>query len=334
MCKNAHWAEQVFCKNTLVLLPDEVYAGISRFEWESIVKELEIMERVNLNDIEPENRECDICRESFSPEKPVSLPCRHIFGEKCLDAWIAVDRWWDTSDREADSGNEQIEVVSGIDFHHLLPDSAFVEGWPVVESFTCPKCRRCYTVPTSRKKAPMIQARLRFWDHVYEKLNIKRTQEEEECREDLLNFIQKCDVRLTELTLFFEERAQISAMRFALQGARQSLDQLQHEFREAFFNLGCYGVFNAPKIYDPKDYEDRSIPLWCWQFDRIERGLDPSYALPEGAGFRQCFLEEWLQQRMGPWRRRLFAELKDSLVKRESICEREYAAIARWRALV
>ena len=326
MCKNAHWAEHVFCKNTLVLLPDEVYAGISRFEWESIVKELEIMDRVNLDDIEPENRECDICREPFSRERPVSLPCRHIFGEKCLKSWIAVDRGWDTSDSEADSGNEQIEVVSGSDFYQLLPDSAFVEGWPVVESFVCPKCRQPYTVPTSRKTATLIQARLRLWDHVYKKLNIQRSREEEECRQDLWRFVGKCHVGVTKQTLLFEERAQISAMRFALQGARQSLDPLQREFREAFFNLACYGVFNTPKIYNPNDYEHRSIPLWCWQFDRFERGLDFSYALLQGAGFRRRFLEEWLQQRLGPWRRRLFAELRDSLAKRESIYEREYAS--------
>ena len=46
---------------------------------------------VQTGDLEPENRECDICFEPFDlEEEPITLlSCGHIFGHDCLYHWVA-----------------------------------------------------------------------------------------------------------------------------------------------------------------------------------------------------------------------------------------------------
>ncbi len=54
---------------------------------------LEMLPVVKTTDLPEEFRKCTICNESLgdgeSPEVPVRLPCRHVFGKRCMSKWIA-----------------------------------------------------------------------------------------------------------------------------------------------------------------------------------------------------------------------------------------------------
>ncbi len=54
---------------------------------------LEMLPVVKTTDLPEEFRKCTICNESLgdgeSPEVPVRLPCRHVFGKLCISKWIA-----------------------------------------------------------------------------------------------------------------------------------------------------------------------------------------------------------------------------------------------------
>lgn len=317
---------QVATANTFVLFHDEAYAGTSRADWEAIVNQGDVLKPVDLDDIEPENRECDICREPFgpssdnptSPEVPVSLPCGHIFGKDCLENWIAVaggrgdsgeheNRLDDDSPDEERTGEVgQAAETSVVD---LFPDSTFsTTGDP----FSCPKCRAEHV---EAQDAPTIAARLRFWDHAYEHLGIVRSAEEEGCRDDLWQFVSKPrfaqeGAESANLIRALDKRAQVSAMRFALRRAHWDDTLVQRHLLYAFFHLACCHEADkndAPEEYSPDAYENCVLPLWCWQFDRFERGLDPR---PASGSRGHGFHDEWQQQRLGPWSRELFEERK------------------------
>ena len=61
---------------------------------------------LKVEEIEPENRDCEICYEPFGPsddgrgsEKPIQmLSCVHVFGHVCLFSWLAqfmpYGKWW------------------------------------------------------------------------------------------------------------------------------------------------------------------------------------------------------------------------------------------------
>ena len=318
-----------FPPSCMILCADEAYAGISRLQWEAIAAQLNVIQPVQLRDIEPEDQQCDICRERFDcshhrgyPEQPVSLPCGHIFGKNCLENWIAVGTGRDSHQHENDlDDEEQFEYfdrpLGDFDDGHLedlLPDSAF---WFETDDFACPKCRQDFTVSISEERALAMKAQLQFWDHAYEKLGITRSAYEERCRKDLWCFVSKTKAKPITHTsqrnrlYSLERRAQVAAVRFALRRGRWDLTPVQRAFRDGFFLLGCYGVNDALKAYRAEAYENRLIPLWCWQFDRLERGMDPSYAWSRGSYHRQRFLDEQLEQRMGPWMRTLFKELNN-----------------------
>lgn len=307
------------------LASDEAYAGTSRSEWEAVVQELEFLKPVKLEDIKPEDQECDICRESFgaaddysSPEKPVSLPCGHIFGKDCLSDWIAVGRERDSHQYEDQNVGQarQLSIINSSvgpnNFYDLLPQPQVVLK---TDGFTCPKCRKSLAIPRSAVHAPAIEARLQFWDLAYEKLGILRSVEEEANRQDLWRFVLK--MKTEQATVSREQmrslqlRAQVSAMRFAMRRARWNLTPVQCYLRDALFNLACYGVDHTPREYRAEWYEDRPIPAWCWQFDRIERGMNPRYDWRRGEEYCYRFFSDLQQQTLGRWRRTLFAETGD-----------------------
>ncbi|MCJ1264445.1 hypothetical protein MMC22_004317 [Lobaria immixta] len=278
-------------ENTLPLVHGEAYAGTSKSEWEAIACQLELMRPVKVDHIEPENQQCDICRESFGPsdngasrENPVSLPCGPIFGNDCLWNWIV-----------AGSGVFLGEVVDIVDQGQLLEtveehvsvgpsnyDDLLEKEWLWFRKsdFTCPKCRKRFKVILS-EEAPNIEARLRLWDHAYEKLDIVRSAEEEMCRQDLWRLVENMNLGEVRGDLgqipSFKLRAQVSVMRFAIRRAQWDLTPVQCHLRDALFNLGCFGANDAPEEYCADSYENRPLPMWSWQFDRIERGMNPCY---------------------------------------------------------
>lgn len=316
--------------NMFVLSHDEAYAGTSRAEWEVIVNQGDGLKPVNLDDIEPENRECDICREPFGPssdhttrpEMPVSLPCGHIFGQDCLENWIDAGNGRDGSqdhDNRPDDNSSDEEWTEEEtrpeedDVDDLLPDSASLI---TNDPFSCPKCRAEHTILTSAaQNAPKIAARLRLWDYAYERLGIVRSVEEEACREDLWRFVSKTQLgQEGEDSGNVSRCAQVSAMRFAIRRAHRNPTPAQRHFLSSFFHLVCcHDANNQNDARDeehgrPDAYENRPLPLWCWQFDRIERGMSPR---PDSGPEGRQFHAEWQRQRMGPWSRRLFEQLKE-----------------------
>ena len=175
-----------------------------------------------------------------------------------------------------------------------------------------------------------IEARLFFWDVVYHRLGLSRSAKEEECRTDLLRYVQMLQVSKSETEIKtqhmrpFTLQAQVSAMRFALRRGDRDLDPLQTSLRDGIFNLGCYGVYDGE--YDAGSYEDREVPVWCYQVDRIERGLSPiiNELLPVRLGLHRIlkdpqdyalveqtleFYQTLNQLRFGPWKRTLLAEV-------------------------
>lgn len=317
--------------NMFVLSHDEAYAGTSISEWQAVIDHLEFWQPVELNqaglnDIKPKNQECVICKESFlpsddrkSPEKPVSLPCGHIFGMDCLSDWIAVCRGQNPREHGGAGETSSVNIsVDSSDIDNLLPNSAVSLG---TADATCPLCRQSFTVSTSGDQGLAIEARLRFWDFAYEKLGILRSVDEEECRRDLWRFVEKMKAEQKTVSQdrmhSFDLRAQVSALRFALRRARWELTPVQRHLRDAFFNLGCSGMEDSPNEYSAESYEGRPIPFWCWQFGRIERGMSPNphWTHTPGQDLSRAtpswVLDDWTQQHLGPWRRKLFTELEE-----------------------
>lgn len=314
-------------ENMFRLCPDEVYAGTSITDWIAVVHHLEFLDPIQLEDLETKAEECDICREPFDPankgdnessEQPVILPCGHIFGRECLTSWINRK-----SGHEFPEDEVSVIEANPLIYHELIPNSAI----PTIDrlaDFTCPKCRQCFQIPTSGEPAPVIEARLRFWDAAYQKLGIVRSATEEVSRKDLWRFVnmfkaRQIGVRRPRKRSSFELRAQVSAMRFALRRAHWDLTPLQCALRDGMFDLGCCGAHDAPKRYSANFYEDLPLPLWCWQFAEIERGLNPVNDLIDGGiDYYRQFFDDLQKLRLGPWRRELFEELKDGRVVYQS----------------
>lgn len=353
--------ERVVC-----LDEDEAYAGASHSDWQSMIKQMENFIPLKLEDIESENRDCEICYEPLGAEEPIKLlPCGHVFGHICLYRWLVEfmpeGRWWYWEDSEAyrpylseeeflnadeeefqeairhtnvrdvsiayqEDGRRRPDWRDYLNWNsdndeHLMPSFPF-GPWPSndVCNATCPKCRNEFSILRYGEIGTRIEARLRFWDLMYEKLGLSRSAKEERSRNDIMRYVQMVQVPRTEIKpehmRRFTIQAQVSAMRFALRRGNRELDPLQSYLRDAIFNLACYGLHDGE--YCAMSYEDRRVPLWCYQVDRIERGLSPimPWAMPAGKkpiwNMRQASEEFYLelnQQDSGPWRRALFADV-------------------------
>lgn len=303
----------------LALESDEAYAGISKSDWDRIVNRLEFFKPVELDDIEPEDLACDICRQSFrptadgpTPEEPVRLPCNHVFGKNCISEWIALGpeprlEHHNLDEEEAEDRFRASFLVESKNFDALLPKPAV---WHSKKAFSCPKCRKRLRVQTpSGEQAAAIEARIQFWDFAYRKLGIVRSIEEEECRQGLWQYVEEMKVGQPEVVWHrirsFEICAQISAMRFAMRRGRWDLTPLQSHFRDGLFNLGCHGP-NLSREYNAKWFDERELPFWCWHLERVEQGLDPAYDWRQERE-NPTVCNRWIQERLGPWRRALFA---------------------------
>ena len=184
-----------------------------------------------------------------------------------------------------------------------------IPRWPEVDEGSCPKCRgKFLLVAQSGLMGMRITARIQFWDKLYEKLGISRSAKEEQSRTDLLRYVQTVEPPRRAVTSAhmrgFTLQAQASAMRFALRRGKRDLDPLQTYLRDAIFNLGCYGLREGGE-YQADSYENRRVPLWCYDVDYMERG----WRLPHESKDYWKFYRELNKQISGPWRRKLFADI-------------------------
>ena len=297
---------------------DEGYAGISKADWVKIIHHLEFFKPVKLDDIEPEDRECSICRQSFCPtddgqktEIPISLPCNHVFGMDCLMEWINIDHpeAHDNVSQEPPREVSSINSFSLADIDHLQPQGE-LDPFPY-RSFSCPSCRRDLAFQRyTEAHAVVVETRLKFWDSCYEKIGCQRSVEEQVCRDELWQFVHETKREMTPALrrrlpwLYFHAR--ISAMRFALRrGQWDHLTPVQRALRDALFNVACCGVDDPDEPYRAESYDDRTLPVWCWQFEQIERRLHPMLFGIEKRG------EGWETQTLGEWRRKLFADITE-----------------------
>lgn len=209
------------------------------------------------------------------------------------------------------------------DYQDLMPISRPQLSEEVPKA-SCPKCRVEFSILRSEVNGMKIEARLRFWDCLYEKLGISRSAKEEESRNDLLKYVQMFQMSGTEIRSepmrSFSLQAQVSAMRFALRRGNRDLDPLQTYLRDAIFNLGCYGLHDGK--YSATSYRNRRVPMWCCLVERIERGLSPLITpamhwirvldntdLAEQDRCSREFHRELKRKVFGPWRRALFADV-------------------------
>lgn len=307
--------------NMLALADREAYAGMFKTDWEKIILNLEILNPVNLHDLESDSQECDICRQSFLPaedgtafEKPVSLPCGHVFGRDCLLGWNDIGFERDFREHDDNVDGEQPEEIFRT--NSALPPKAPIHiadlmghqlEWLDMRDLTCPNCRKLFTVRNiAGGQTERIETQLRFWDAAYEKLGVVRSTEEEMTRQDLWRFVEVSkvgrDMVLGHQAFLLDFQARVSVMRFAMRRAGWDLTPVQRYLCYALFNLGCCGLNDPSKEYCAESYEDRHLPLWCLQFEKIELVRSSDCAV-QGPG------DHWKQQRLGPWRRKMFAEI-------------------------
>lgn len=137
------------------------------------------------------------------------------------------------------------------------------------------------------------------------------------CRQDTQKFVKTTSVESRgdggNLIVSIDLRAQLSAMRFALRRARWDFTPEQCFLRDAIFDLDAINLGDDNLgDYRAEIYEDRPIPVWCWQFDRIERGMSSNYGGFDDKRNRDLFIENWSQKCLRPWKRTLHAELEDN----------------------
>lgn len=337
---------------------DEAYAGTSFSDWQLMAKQLENFKSLKLEDIEPENRVCDICLEplgSSNDDRPSETPiqlltCGHVFGHLCLFNWLVTlmpgGKWWSWTAPDGywpllsaaafhvNGDNELREAIRDLHVSTSLGDDVLIRlnrrdylnrisddgAIPVqvprpplstqVCNVSCPKCRGKFSIHRCEVPGVKIEARLYFWDQLYEKLGISRSDKEEKSRNDLLRYVQmfqepEIEIQpkdLRSLTL----QVQVLAMRFALRRGKRDLDPQQSYLRDAIFNLGCFGLHEDENC--AISYDNRRIPWWCCLVGRIERGLNPIITGDEIDEPAPGGLAEYTQF-FGPWKRILFAEV-------------------------
>ncbi|MCJ1467010.1 hypothetical protein MMC07_005632 [Pseudocyphellaria aurata] len=149
--------------NTLDVLEDFTYAFTARETWRIInfFRE-EFRKPVNVDDLTPEDRKCDICTDEFTDasHRAVKLPCGHIFGMECIELWLTPF----VSNRHEED--------------------------PSRGANTCPKCRRIFFPPQLALDEPnAVEARIKLWDLAYAHVGVALSDAERRVRADVLQYI-------------------------------------------------------------------------------------------------------------------------------------------------
>ena len=134
------------------------------------------LEPVHLEDLDPDGRDCAICKEEFrvsedpklshTPVKTVS--CGHIFGKPCIIKWLDPLCYWGSRE-----GQESV-------IHNLNP-STIKAG-----NTTCPTCQRKFFFEPYREPMDSLASRLWLWDKAYAYAGVARTRTEEHPRKSSL----------------------------------------------------------------------------------------------------------------------------------------------------
>lgn len=150
--------------NTLDVDEQVTYADTAVATWQIIWFFLDDLEPVNIADMEPESRTCDICAEDFTgSHRALRLPCNHIFGEGCIKKWLTP-------------------------FSRCVP---VAQERPRPEGAnSCPNCRREF-FPEQRvaDSLPAMETRIQLWDKAYASVGIELSDMERWARADLLRYL-------------------------------------------------------------------------------------------------------------------------------------------------
>lgn len=82
--------------NTLDVDPTVAYADTANETLQTMNFFLEELRPVQIEDLEPEDRNCPICGEAYTRNfhRAVRLPCKHCFGEPCIKTWLTPFEPW------------------------------------------------------------------------------------------------------------------------------------------------------------------------------------------------------------------------------------------------
>ena len=143
-----------------------------------------------LQDIEPEDRLCGICRlplseDKHDPHRPVQTACPkpHVFGRSCLKDWLEED--FEDYDPDDDASREYNE-------EHYLANESYINTNEETGRNGCPKCR--FVFFTRAEEILKLQCRLDLWDQAYARCGIEPSQYEEDTGDVLRKYVEQFTV--------------------------------------------------------------------------------------------------------------------------------------------
>lgn len=222
---------------------DEGYARVGIDLCEAAEFLMTKLEQVNLHDLDPDDRICEICQEQFHVSEdvrlqhaPVKTPCGHIFGDQCIMKWLDLLCFYRG---ESDDGSE-------------ADDDALI---PLTYS-SCPKCQHVFFKEFFQHPMQSLYVRLCFWDMAYIIAGVRLSEKEKRTRKYLWAYVRYCkffeykgldDRKFEDL----QEDARLDLLYFADFLTTQDLTPAQEIVRQQVEELaGCH---MSDGDYDPDD---------------------------------------------------------------------------------
>lgn len=163
--------------NEFVISKFKAYAMTDVEIWEVAEYLMTKLEPVQLEELDPEDRECTICQEEFLDSEdgkpshdPVRVACGHVFGRKCIIRWLDPLCSWGL-------------LRAHFDAHPHAP----LLGKP-----GCPVCRRVFFPRVFVEPVDLLVCRLAFWDLAYASAGVARSEKEERSRKYLWQYVGYC----------------------------------------------------------------------------------------------------------------------------------------------
>ncbi|MCJ1467435.1 hypothetical protein MMC07_006060 [Pseudocyphellaria aurata] len=153
------------------------YADINMARCVSAQCLLTDFQHIEIADLDPNDRECEICHEEFSVSEdlmlshpPVRTPCGHIFGDNCLMMWLETMYVWSSTDPD--------------------PDGDVTNTGTQMSNTSCPKCRHNLIYSLTKVRVEELAHLILFWDQAYAFAGVTRTEHEKNCRDPIVRYIK------------------------------------------------------------------------------------------------------------------------------------------------